>query len=313
MLHTTPDWALRHHFYHHSNPRSKPRAKTFFEKAHLRPILDKAWETTKMVPHNDDQCQQVGMAWDTIRRLSNGRKSAPMQGGIETQTACDAVLLGEKDQSEAIEAAVRLYQDYEPRDWDGGQDASRKDKYIDELPKVIENAIAGLREAMARENRILGEIELLDTLPGIALPHNTRPDYARRGDLKTKWSRPSSRAKSGWQNASLPSSLSGMFDMNNVYQCAGFWALNGHLPPFLVYANATDYRVFTPDNAPELRDDFLADVVEDIRRHHKATENLLRAAADKTELLGLVSPDWSDLAWQEPPAILEEAKKLWRL
>lgn len=310
MLHTTPDWALRHHFYHHSNPRSKPRAKTFFEKAHLRPLVDKAWQIAR-----SDQSDEYDRedAFATIKRLTNGRKSAPMQGGIETQGACDAVLLNGTDMTAATESAVKQFQAYEPRDWDGGKDADRKDKYIEELPKVIEHAIAGLREAMARENRVLGEIELLSTLPGIALPHNTRPDYARRGDLKTKWSKPSSRSKSGWQAGSLPSSLSGMFDMNNVYQCAGFWALNGNLPPFLVYANATDYRVFTPDNAPELRDDFLADVVEDIRRHHKTTENLLRAAADKTELLGLVSPDWSELAWQEPPAILEEAKKLWRL
>ena len=79
--------------------------------------------------------------------------------------------------------------------------------------------------------------------------HDTRPDYANRGDLKTKWSRPSARSKSGWQAGSLPSSLTGMFDMKNVYQSCGFWALNGHRPPFLVYANATDYRVFTPENA----------------------------------------------------------------
>ena len=66
---------------------------------------------------------------------------------------------------------------------------------------------------------------------------------------------------------------------------AGFWALNGHRPPFLVYANATDYRVFTPDNAPELRDDFLQDVVNDIILQHKTTENILRAASTQDELV----------------------------
>ena len=70
---------------------------------------------------------------------------------------------------------------------------------------------------------------------------------------------------------------------------AGFWALNGHRPPFLVYANATDYRVFTPENAPELRDDFLHDVMNDIILQCKTTENILRAASTKDELLGLVA------------------------
>ncbi len=166
---------------------------------------------------------------------------------------------------------------------------------------------------MAGDNRILGEMQLLDTLPGCALPHNTKPDYANRGDLKTKWSRPSNRAKSGWQAGSLPNSLTGMFDMNNVYQAAGFWALNGHRPPFIVYANASDYRVFTPENAPELRDDYLHDVVSDIAMREKTTENILRTASCKHELFGLVNPDWQSIYWSEPITYIEEAKKFWGL
>ena len=29
---TTPSWAKRHNYFHHSNPRSKDRAKNIFEK-----------------------------------------------------------------------------------------------------------------------------------------------------------------------------------------------------------------------------------------------------------------------------------------
>jgi hypothetical protein len=102
-----------------------------------------------------------------------------------------------------------------------------------------------------------------------------------------------------------------MFDMNNVFQAAGFWALNGNLPPFIVYANATDYRVFTPENAPELRDDFLQDVINEATLYHRTTENLLKASATKEELFSLVSPDWSAIYWQETETYLDEAKKLW--
>ena len=121
---------------------------------------------------------------------------------------------------------------------------------------------------------------------------------------------PKRQAKSGWQAGGLPSSLTGMFDMKNVYQSCGFWALNGHRPPFLVYANATDYQVFTPENAPELRDDFLHDVMNDIILQHKTTENILRAAGSKGELLGLVAPDWQGhLLVRRPESYLAEARK----
>ena len=99
--------------------------------------------------------------------------------------------------------------------------------------------------------------------------------------------------------------------MNNVYQVAGFYALNGKQPPFLVYANATDYRVFDSTNTPELKPDYLDDVVQDIAMQHKITENILRAAETKEELLGLVSPDWNTIYWKESPAYIREARLLW--
>ena len=100
--------------------------------------------------------------------------------------------------------------------------------------------------------------------------------------------------------------------MNNVYQAAGFYALNGKQPPFLVYANASDYRVFDQTNSPELTPDYLDDVVRDISIQHKVTENILRAAQTKEELLGLVSPDWEHFFWKSnSPAYIREAKILW--
>ena len=236
-----------------------------------------------------------------------------MEGGKAAQTICDLnLVMDERGETltlaDATLAGVEQLHSYKPKDAD---DAERKEKYLEELPLVAEHAIKGLQEAMASDNRILGEMQLLGALPGTALPHDTRPDYANRGDLKTKWSKRNAKSKSGWSAAGLPSSLTGMFDMNNVYQVAGFWALNGHRPPFLLYANATDYRLFTPENAPELRDDFLQDVVNDIILQHKTTENILRAASTKDELFGLVSPDWQAIYWQEPETYLAEARKIW--
>jgi hypothetical protein len=311
MFVDVPDWAARHQFWNHSNPKSKDRAKDFFEKSHVRPALNSAYQSLKTGTESERDA-----ALDTISKYKDDRGSAAMAGGNATQLATDLHLVPHKDTGEtveleqAIELAVDSYRKYSPVKHDLDTDSAKKDKYLEELPQVIRHAVLGLKEAMAQDNRILGEVEYCDLLPGLAVPHKTLPDYGRRGDLKTKWSKKTA-TKKGWSDNGVPKSLGGMFDMKNVYQVAGWWALNGNQPPFLVYANHSNYQVFTPDNAPELRDDFLADVVEDIKLYHKTTENLLRAASNKSELLSLVSPDWRALHWNEPPAYLEEAHKLW--
>ena len=84
---------------------------------------------------------------------------------------------------------------------------------------------------------------------------------------------------------------------------------NGRQPPFLVYANAYDYKIFNQDNAPELKPDYLEEVIRDIGMHHKTTENLLRAANNTYELCNLCDPDFNQIYWKEPPAYVNEAKK----
>ena len=316
MLIDAPDWATRHHYYHHSNPRSKDRAKALYEKVHVRPQINAAWDTIRNDDANDND---KILARNVITRLGDNRSNSAMEAGKAVQLATDLHLVPDEFDTtlslpEAIEAATRSLNQYTVQDYNDTvreNDNAKKEKYLEELPHVIDHAVMGLQEAMRLDNRIVGEIDLIDTLPGNAVPHFTKPDYGRRGDLKTKWSRMSSRSKSGWQAASLPLNLNGMFDRNNLYQVAGFWALNGHQPPWLVYANATDYRILDQNNCVELRDDSLHEIVKDMAMQHKITENILRAASSKEELLGLVSPDWNAIYWNEPPTYLDEAKQLW--
>lgn len=321
MFHETPSWAARHNYFHHSNPRSGDRAKKLFEKSHIRPQIKWA----RYVIKDESREAEHEKAADILKNFTVGRGSAAMEAGRAVQDACDLHLIPDKEfgqtlsLAEATHVAIDRMQKYKPKDWSHcvlEDDAARKEKYIEEMPKVIENAVLGLQEAMQHDNRIIGEIDLLDKLPGNALPHNTLPDYGRRGDLKTKWSRPSQKPNAKpntWSRGSLPSSLTGMFDMNNVYQVAGFYALNGRQPPFLVYANMYDYRVFNEHNCDELKPDFLDEIVRDISMQHKITENILRAATNKHDLLSLVSPDFKAIHWNEPPAYLDEAKKMWGL
>ena len=46
MLHDVPDWASRHNVRTHSNPRSKDRAKTFWQE-HVRPIVGAAFDVLR--------------------------------------------------------------------------------------------------------------------------------------------------------------------------------------------------------------------------------------------------------------------------
>ena len=307
----TPSFASRFNYLWHSNPKSKLKCKAFFDKVHLRPIISDAWEIYQNL-NNEQHLRD--RAWTVIEKFDsrlNGQDNSAMCGGRTVQEAADAVLIDNIDVEKAIQSGVETFQKFKSRTWDNGTDASKKEKYIDEFASVTNNAIAGLREAMAKDNKILGEVEYIEKLTGLELPHNTRPDYNRRGDLKTKWSKLSKTSKSGFAAASLPKTLTGPFEQAALYQVAGFWACNGGLPPFLIYANASDYKIFDQDNTPELQDDNLHKIVQTIIRSHKATEEILKVAKDKEHLFRLVEPDFTNICWSEPPIIIEEAKKLW--
>jgi|TARA_R110000787_G_scaffold222100_1_gene330783 hypothetical protein len=310
----TPEWAARHNYYWHSNPKSKPRDKTFYDKVYVRPILSRAWEAYR---DKESSGEVKNQAWETINLYDskfNGQDNANMLCGRLVQQVTDQVLIENIDQFSSIKTTLAELSAYKPRSWDDDIDLKKHEYFKDEFEKVAENAIAGLKEAMHQDNRIIGEVELIKELPGIALPHNTRPDYNRRGDLKTKWSKVSKVSKSGFASSSISSNLANNdFNDSALYQVAGFWALNGHQPPFIVYANAKDYKVFTPENTPELRDNYLEEIVQDIIRYHKTTERMLRSSESMDELFEYVNPNFKSFYWNEPPAYLARAKQVWKV
>ena len=311
-LTNTPEWAARHNYFWHSNPKSKPRDKTFYDKVYVRPILERAWATYK---DEESTGEEKNLAWETVKLFDsklNGQDNTNMLCGRLVQQVTDQVLIDHEDQAAAINNSLIELNAYKPRSWDDDVDLKKHEYFKEEFEKVSEHALLGLKEAMHQDNRVIGEIELIKELPGVVLPHNTRPDYKRRGDLKTKWSKVSKVSKSGFASSSISSSLANNdFNDSALYQVAGFWALNGHLPPFIVYANAKDYKVFTPDNTPELRDDYLEEIVQDIARYHKTTERMLRSSETRDELFEYVNPNFKSFYWNEPPAYLARAKQIW--
>ena len=160
-------------------------------------------------------------------------------------------------------------------DFLGNSDEMEVELYKEEIPLVINHALEGLKQAMSRENRYVGEIHP----PGQAARMQTAAQHSaglcttRRS--KTKWS-------SVKRKSYLPKDLSGPFEQKAVYQVAGFWALNGQQPPFLVYANYKEFKIFDQDNSPELSDENLARIVKEIARHHQVTEQLLKKQTTRT-------------------------------
>lgn len=295
----TPDYALRFDYHHHSNPMSQPRGRKLFDKVIVRPMLDKLWKEDP----------------DRARQLDPNRAASPrMLAGTSTQKAVDSVLNIDDAEPMKLDEAHSWAKSegliFENRhfisDFLGNSDEQEIELYKEEIPLVINHALEGLKQAMSRENRYVGEIILQDKLPGCELPHNTRPDYARRGDLKTKWS-------SVKRKSYLPNNLSGPFEQKAVYQVAGFWALNGQQPPFLVYANYKDFKVFDQDNSPELSDENLARIVKEIARHHQVTEQLLKKADNQDDLFRMIDPEWHDgFAWTLQPELKELARRVFK-
>jgi len=307
-----PDWARRHNYYWHSNPKSKTRSKTLFDKCVIRPKVKKCWEIVK---GDWSTPEEIEDAWKTLYRLDptfNKSDNANMLGGRTVQSACDMILIERKDPAEVIDWAHGVFMSYVPRDWDGGTDADKWSKYVEEVPDIIRNSVEGLREAM-HDQHIYGETELYGQLPNNELGHKNLPDYAGVGDLKTKWSRKNSRSKTGFASNSLPKDLSGQFEMANIYQVAGGWYINGKKPVWLLYANKDDYKLFTQSNCDQLQPEFLEEVVKDTAMHHKVTEKMLLLADNTSDLMELVSPEWDQLCWQEPPGYLEEAHRVFKL
>lgn len=309
---SAPEWAARHHYWHHSNPRSKPLAKTLFDKAHVRPLVRKAWDTYRSDWATDSDRED---ALQTILRLDqsmNKSSSAKMFAGIVVQDACDKILLQNKDPGFVFDLALQKYMEYEPRDWDNGVDAEDWSNCQGKLVDVIRCSVEGLREAMSQADSLFGETDLKGCLPGNQVEHFNKPDYVGCGDLKTKWPKRNTRTKKGFSEASLPKDLSGMFDMNNVYQVAGGWWINGKKPVWLLYSNGNDYTILSEKNCEQLQPEYLEQIVAETSRMHKLTEKMLKASETKEELLEWVVPNFDDLAWKEPPGYLEEARRIFK-
>ena len=317
-----PGFAKRFFYKHHSNPYSQDLNKKLFDKVILRPQIENLWTTYKNEKLRIDEREY---AKDLAIRLNLNRSQNPkMRAGQLVQMCCDLLLgIDGKEPITIAELADILHADdqfanWKPRTYQEAlieSDIASITEYKDSIIDTAIQATEALKEVMYEDNFIIGEEHIVGYLPHNKIPHYTIPDYGRRGDLKTKWKTYSTSTKSNFRSVSLPKNLSGQFDMANVYQVSAWWHLNGHRPPFLVYANSSDAKIFTQENCDELKDEFLKECVSKISRKHKYTESLLRAAENIDHLFELVEPpDFKNFVWKDlQPEVINLAKQIWSL
>ena len=317
-----PSWAKRFFYEHHSNPFSQDLNKKLFDKIILRPQIKNLWLTY----HNVELPQEEReYAKDLAVSLNTNRSQNPkMRAGQLVQMCCDLLIGIDGDNPKSTDEVCDIlnqddqFTNWKPRDYQDALIESDTASIAEYKESIIDTAIQAtqaLKEVMREENYIIGEEHIKGYLPQNEIPHYTIPDYARRGDLKTKWKTYSTSSKSNFRSVSLPKNLTSQFDMANVYQVASWWFLNGHKPPFLVYANTTDAKIYTPENCDELKDEFLEDCVKKISSRHKTTENLLKTAKDIDHLFQLIpAPDFDNFMWKDiQPEIKSYAKEVWSL
>ena len=316
LFNSVPQWASRHHYYHHSNP-AMPDSVTFLEKCIFRPLLQKAWDTIRSTASDGDKAA----AWKTINmhKIDN----ANMMCGRLVQDHCDRVILGDQPISESVSKMFADLHEWEPpanhpavekqlairthreavRYTDEGRRQTKKWATADatEMELVASNALAGLREALKQVNHLYGEDDLEGTLGSCALSYLGKPDYAGHVELKTKWD---TRAHTDSPNArSLPKKV----EHNHLMQVAGYYALSG-LQPTVVYATRSGHAIHRPSSEE------LKVAVDDIVEACLRRERLLQQAETAYDLVRLTDP-----VWEHPYAYADfnkeryaAAREIWR-
>jgi hypothetical protein len=312
----------------HSNP-SNPDGYTFFDKIIIRPELEIAKAIIrKHVDSTDDSfyraarlCDMHGLYTDSRGKEQTGDKPI-LIGGRAVENYCTDILVNDVSPADAYRDALNELHSFHGGSWrdadkdkreiehkvtarytaDGSAPKKGDDGMHTEFELVCSNALDGLREATAGANRITGQQKLKGKFDDVKLPYLGYADYQGGGvELKTKWDKGAGTDKPA--ASSLPKEIM----WGHLTQIAGYWHMTD-VWPTIVYANRLGYRVFKP-TLEQLQAGVAA-----IREACMRRERLLAAASTPEELLRLCDPQWDHMyVWRDlPPAVLEQAHKIWR-
>jgi hypothetical protein len=247
----------------------------------------------------------------------------------------------------ALQEEIEKLKEYIPND---EKDSDKKQKYLEEIPEVINNALSGLKE-LAVASPVTCERQIsIDQLEGFSsplLPTVGRIDFDfginshefgtpltetnptsqvdafphKIIELKTKWSRLGKVKKDG-SRSFLVSSVPATASFNHVCQVATYAAhFNFKVPAYLLYATKSGYTIFDSTNCHHLTVDGMKKNLQIMFNTFRRREQILTLYQDYTReeiIEGAASLMDMNLdhpfAWNGmPPELLKEAKLLWKL
>ena len=247
----------------------------------------------------------------------------------------------------ALQEEIEKLKEYVPND---EKDSDKKQKYLEEIPEVINNALSGLKE-LAVASPVTCERQIsIDQLEGFSsplLPTVGRIDFVfginshefgtpltetnptsqvdafphKIIELKTKWSRLGKVKKDG-SRSFLVYSVPATASFNHVCQVATYAAhFNFKVPAYLLYATKSGYTIFDSTNCHHLTVDGMKKNLQIMFNTFRRREQILTLYQDYTReeiIEGAASLMDMNLdhpfAWNGmPPELLKEAKLLWKL
>ena len=248
----------------------------------------------------------------------------------------------------ALQEEIEKLKEYVPND---EKDSDKKQKYLEEIPEVINHALSGLKE-LAVASPITCERQIsIDRLEGFSaplLPTVGRIDFDygmsinnhefgtplpeinptsqdafphKIIELKTKWSRLGKIKKDG-SRSFLVSSVPATASFNHCVQVATYAAhFQFKVPAYLLYATKDGYVIFDSTNCPHLTVDGMKKNLQIMFNTFRRRERILAMFEHLTkeeiieEAAGMMDMNLDHpFAWNGMPSeLLKEAKLLWKL
>ena len=247
----------------------------------------------------------------------------------------------------ALQEEIEKLKEYVPND---EKDSDKKQKYLEEIPEVINHALSGLKE-LAVASPVTCERQIsIDQLEGFSSPllptvgridfdygsinnhefgnvyHGLNPTSQdafphKIIELKTKWSRLGKVKKDG-SRSFLVSSIPATASFNHCCQVATYAAhFNFKVPAYLLYATKDGYTIFDSTNCHHLTVDGMKKNLQIMFNTFRRRERILALSEHLTreeiieEAAGMMDMNLDHpFAWNGmPPELLKEAKLLWKL
>jgi len=249
----------------------------------------------------------------------------------------------------ALQEEIEKLKEYVPND---EKDSDKKQKYLEEIPEVINHALSGLKELAVASpvtcerqisiqspsgffSSLLPTVGRIDFDFGINKhvfgdpPKESSPTSELLADafphkiieLKTKWSRLGKVKKDG-SRSFLVSSLPATASFNHLVQVATYAAnFDFKVPAYLLYATKDGYKIFDSTNCPHLTVDGMKKNLQIMFNTFRRREKILALHEHLTreeiieEAAGMMDMNLDHpFAWNGmPPELLKEAKLLWKL